>query len=539
MPINKFSHIFTDFSKNRQKNNALLPLIKDANTKYLKNKNGLKILFGPSFPFGENFIYHDLLLALLLHSQGCEIYYAGGIINNISPSIYLGGQWSSGNKKTDFKKIKYGELKALNDFKKLGKTYDMKKYLSKTEINKLKVNLAKIKFEDLLKYKFENIDLGHDAMNKVRNHHLVSSIDLVKNKRNLVREALLNCNMYEIFFRKIIEELKPDRIISHDSFYYPWSVLRKIADLKNINYYNYYFGFKKDEYIYANNKPAMSLNTTPMWKKVKSVPLQESQIKKIDKTLKKRINGDVGRLGLVRYSNSKEVEKIIKFAKQKPTAVLYGNVCWDLNALDKELFFKSIKEGYFKTIEYFLQHKNYQLIIKSHPAEEHPKIPITVESLESMIKKKYGLLPKNIILLPPKTAITAYDLFPITNVSVVWTSTAGIESVIYNTPTITIANTHFRNKNFTLDPASQKEYYSILEKVLIKKMHLAKKTKYLAYKYFYYYLNCFSYNYGIPTQNWTEALSEDHKNKVNHFFENKRLKYIVGTIVNGKKIELV
>jgi len=52
------------------------------------------------------------------------------------------------------------------------------------------------------------------------------------------------------------------------------------------------------------------------------------------------------------------------------------------------------------------------------------------------------------------------------DVALVYTSTAGMESVLAGTPCITAATTQFGDKGFTLDPIDRAAYFQVLDDVL-------------------------------------------------------------------------
>src|SRR3989338_1889029 len=132
-------------------------------------------------------------------------------------------------------------------------------------------------------------------------------------------------------------------------------------------------------------------------------------------------------------------------------AGLYSNVLWDLASFNREVVFDSLQSAYLETIRFFVKHPHYNLVIKPHPDELHPTHEAR-EKLTDLIRAEIPNLPENILVLYPTTSITAYDLAPRTNVSIVYTTTFGIESPILGIPAIVLGKVHYREKGFTYDP---------------------------------------------------------------------------------------
>lgn len=460
------------------------------------SKSLCRILFGPGFNIDETFVAHDRILMNLLKSNA-DIAYVGGCDLLKSAHPFVGGVWDNTNPLSDLEYLNTNELKAISYHEKVGEIFIMKDFISSEDLIKVD-NLANKSKEDH-KLIIDGHDFFHQVKNVVRNMAMVSDINLVPNLKMEIYNVSYNFCIYYFLFKKCIESYKPDIIFSHDSFYFPWSILEYLAKKNGITFYSYYNGLYDNTYIYALNKPAMSLSTDSLWDKYKHIGLTEKENLRALDWLEKRKVGDYG-LGEKNLTSSSLLKQLENFCLSKPTAILFGNVVWDLAALDKEVVFNSIQQGYIETIQWFINNsEKYNLIIKSHPAETNKQIPVTKERLSNIIKANFVSLPANIKIIDSEDPITAYDLFPIVNLTIVWTTTAGLESVMSGTPTICLAKVHYGNKGFTHDPNSRDEYFKLLEELLPSK-HVANSE--LALRYFYLYYFRFSRDYGIPTMNW-------------------------------------
>ena len=307
--------------------------------------------------------------------------------------------------------------------------------------------------------------------------------------------------------------------------------------MNGIAFYNYYGTLRKDAYIYANNEPAMLLNMDGLWAKVKDAPLKQSRKERLRARIEERKQGIVNLLPQVRKDAPDEKASILDFAAQKPTAVLYGNVVWDLAALDKEVFFGSIREAYVETIRFFTEHPEFQLIVKTHPDEENPLLPVTKERLEHIAAEEIGSLPDNVILLKSKVGITAYELFTVSRCTIVYTSTVGIESAMARVPTVLMANCHYRGKGFTHDPTSKQEYFRIVTQLLNRtdRGGETERSVELAAKYLYHFFFEFNYEFGIPTMAYKGRPSPITKTTPEEYLRNKGMAYIVDRALSGKR----
>ena len=521
----------------RNDRNKLFRLINSAKEQHVACQKKIKILFAPGFNIGRTFINHDVIVASLLHSKGARIHYTYGM-ERLTHPIYFGGVWRANSAESEFRKSLKGDEQALQYFVEFAETSDMADFVAPIEVREFKEMVAKLSFMDLKEFSYNGIQLGHDAMNRVRNMHMVSDISLIDKYEALLKKSIINCMVYFTFFKRVIKAVKPDRIFSHESFYYPWSIMQKMADRYDIPFYNYYCAVRKNAYIYANNEPAMLLNMETIWSKVKNESLSAEKKRKVLDLIKDRKLGNTGRLKQARIYDKKEKNAIIGFANSHPTAVLYGNVVWDLTALDKEIIFPSIQTAYIRTVRFFIEHPEFKLIIKPHPDETNSRIPTTVEQLSHIIKDQIGNLPDNILLLSNESAITAYDLFRISSCSLVYSTTTGIESAIEGTPTVTLGNVHYRNKGFTYDPRDEDEYYQVLTNLLRESTDPGNRAdcSEQAIKYFYYYYYELFTDYGIPSNSFYNNVSRLSKKSPTEFLSNHRLECAIDTIMEGERI---
>ena len=525
--------------KNRRKKllieGSLKEVIADAKITNIKSNRQLKILFAPGFNIVPSFVYHDVIVGAILFSKGVALHYASDC-DGLKSRLMFGGVWSRGGARRDFRFLQKSEKYARNFFKKFSETSKIKDFVTEREIDEVSRKVSSLSVEDMRNYSIDDIHLGHDAENRVRNLNLVSDICLVEGYKDELADCLIDCIVYYKYFTRLIEYWGPDRVFSHESFFYPWSIMRKIALKLNIPFYNYYTAVRKGVYTYSKDKPSLDMDMTAIWNKQKDRMLPLDKKNKIMSLIdSERRKGKVGRYTQVRVNDVKQNLSILRFSKKKPTAVLYGNVCWDVCALDKEIIFSSIRQAYVGTIQFFIDNPQYQLIIKSHPDEEHPRLPTTIEKLQDTVESSFSKLPENVIILPPKTSVSAYELFQVSKCSIVYTSTVGMESVILGTPVITLASAHYRGKRFTYDPETEVDYKQILMDVLEGKSVLSQKDQDQALKYYYFYYYELFYDYGIP------PFGDDdnkiiEKKCVSDYLENERLDKLIRSIIRGENV---
>jgi len=500
-----------------------------------------KILFTHSFSiYGPSYI-HDKLMAYSLSIRGYDIYatFCDGI-QDIECNVY-GGVWQG---KQNFKnncnycQKQSEELWSFLDNKRI---FKYSQYLTQEDILKIDSILNEIPYDGWSCFIYDDWDFGLMAENILVNNYVVADYKLIKNHEELGRSHLKNLLLCKLACEKIITEISPDRIISNDSFYGMWKIWELLAKKHSIPFYSHWSGTRFGGWTYAYNDAAMNLNFYKSWKNYSKVSLTNNEINRVEKWLEERTLGKdmiIDTASLQSFKN--ENVDFSNLDKSKPTALLSANVCWDLAALNKEIFYKSMMDWIIDTINWFKDHSEYQLIVKSHPAESFPGIPQTKETVISRIKKEFSELPLNIFILSPKAKITFYDLIPLSTIGLVHTSTVGLEMASRGIPVISIGRSHYRGYGFTFDPESRDEYFNLLKDILKgnKKIEL-EKIKDLSFKFIK--LNFFHYYSVNGLMEFKEGSGDDIKIKINNIQDlyrgkNKNFDYVLECIEKGTGI---
>lgn len=196
------------------------------------------------------------------------------------------------------------------------------------------------------------------------------------------------------------------------------------------------------------------------WENMKHKALTTQQKEVIDDYLLSRRGHkrDAYVYNLSPETSRNEVYEKINLDRDKKTYTLFTNLIWDAASAKREIAFESAPEWIYQTIMWFKDNPDKQLIIKPHPAE---RVMGTNQTIESLIKLKFPQMPENVRLVSAAD-VNSWSLINITDVGMIHTSTVGLELAIEGVPCICVSDTFYRNKGFTLDVSTKKEYFDIL-----------------------------------------------------------------------------
>ena len=509
---------------------------------YLSYKNShsgdsLKILFGPSFSNYEPCFVHDRILSLALRLRGAKIIpiYCNQI-QKTECGVY-GGRWMG----TTFKKACASCITTSWAMwpKKYFDPLKLSKFINTDEINQINKTMDRITDQNWFCYEENNIPFGRLAKDILVNNYMVGDYKLIDNHYNLGKAHLENLLLLQSAYSKILDKVKPDCVITNDTFYGMWNVLAELCIKRKIPFYSHWLGDRKNAWCYAYNDAAMSLDFKKVWKNFSSVPLTVTENTLISDWLENRGQRCDGIID----STKPGIHQNVEFHKEnlknnKPKALLSANVIWDCAALNKQIIFKDMIDWIKNTIEWFKEHPQFELIIKPHPVEENKLVPITVETIKRGLEERCVVIPENVYLLDSNVNMSVYEFFPFVKVGLVHTTTVGMEMSALGMPVITSARSPYRGFGFTIDPINAKEYYEALENVLSGNFKCdITEIKEKSYQFIYFY----RFHYYTKINIMDYEFKKQPKVLIDNIEQllpgnNPPFDYIVDSILNGEPI---
>lgn len=203
-----------------------------------------------------------------------------------------------------------------------------------------------------------------------------------------------------------------------------------------------------------------------MWETKQDIPLNGEEWSRIKGFFSTRQGGDLwenfSRNWQGTPSQGEEKTRVSLGLDSRPVVLLPANVLGDSLTLGRHIFSDSMTDWMVRTIEYFSERTDIQLVIRVHPGEQIGWGP----SVYEILTEKIPSLPENIHLLPADAPVNTYDLVNTADIGLVFTTTVGMEMAMIGLPVIVTGQTHYRGKGFTLDVDSWETYFITLNRVL-------------------------------------------------------------------------
>lgn len=487
--------------------------------KYIEENNIEKrkrILWGPSFNFEFYSVIHNTILCNSLKLRGAEIIplscsgvqytectvmggdYGGYGAENYPKMRAKTCQFCGSQDKKIFEEICGNKLVNLND------------YIPAEEREDIIRLVYGLKDDEIYDYQYDDIDFGALAKNVTLNNYLSGTLDGLKYKYESGRNYLISALILHNAYKRFLDNNEVDLVITSGGDYFQFILLRILANRKNIDAYHYNYAGREGTWTYALNDASNAMNFQSAWAEYQKNSLTEAQNQKLNNYLQYRTLGAKADVLSYVHENRKEFKELSEvwenYNNEQPLVLLAANMVWDAAALNKEIFFDDMFQWTIETIKYFMKHPEWQLIVKAHPAESHSKIRKTNQTLLGEINKAGLNLTENILILPPDTKISPYDIYSYCDLGLVYTSTVGIELAMMGKPVIISGYTSYRKAGFTTDPETSEEYFERINEFLGSPANINRESIInLSRKYFYFYHFHFLIDTGIAAYKWGET----------------------------------
>jgi hypothetical protein len=146
-----------------------------------------------------------------------------------------------------------------------------------------------------------------------------------------------------------------------------------------------------------------------------------------------------------------------------------------------------MRDWLIKTIAYFAERPDLQLLIRVHPAEVRGALP-SRQPVVAEIAAAFPKLPPNVFVIPPESQVSTYAAMMMCDSVVIFGTKTGVELTSFGIPIIVAGEAWIRHKGMTIDVSSEAEYRQALNRLPLKQRNSAdivQRARKYAYHFFF------------------------------------------------------
>ena len=184
----------------------------------------VRIIIGPSFSLSEVCRVLDRTLALGLELRGCEIIPIYCDSFQEAECNCVGGDWGGGESwAANCKRCRSLSEQMWSPFSK--QLLKLSNYKLPEDEMFISDTLNHLEFSDLSNSRLVVLLLGN-LLRTYCNNYLSASPEIVPNGHHLLYTHIKNLMLLSFCYKRLLKDVRPDRVISNDSFYGMWNVLQ-------------------------------------------------------------------------------------------------------------------------------------------------------------------------------------------------------------------------------------------------------------------------------------------------------------------------
>ena len=259
---------------------------------------------------------------------------------------------------------------------------------------------------------------------------------------------------------------RPDVVVVPNGTIQEMGVVYRVARHLEIPVVTFEFGDQREHIWLAQDSEIMKHDTSALWQAHGSQPLTDEQFSRLQELFSAREEARTWQNFTRRWqgvpTEGGETVRQKLGLDDRPVILLATNVLGDSLTLGRQVFSRTMAEWIERTVTYFADREDVQLVIRVHPGE----VLTHGTSMVDVVRAALPEIPPHIHLVLPDEKLNTYDMVDITDLGLVYTTTVGLEMAMRGIPVVVAGQTHYRNRGFTIDPDSWKSYFSALSSAL-------------------------------------------------------------------------
>ena len=405
--------------------------------------------------------WFEFLLAYALRMRGYQVVL--GIGEEVSR--YTDGYFCSRSRLRD-------RLPSLLRIGQFAKAFDAEiclfsSLLGRRTIQELQREAFSAPLASISEYEKYDVCLGRHILGSLSRYFLRCEVDITEHPE-IAREFLFTALVSVEAARKVIDDYKPDFLISSHGIYASWGPFCDLFGKMGIPFVTWGMQYKKHAFIFAHNKSYhRDLTEEPetQWRRYfLNAAQKEELLTYASSKASLRSHSDSINYYSSVNGGAKFSKDTIGAASARAVFGMFPNLGWDAQVSFRTLFFDTLNQWLVETVEWFVSRPDRFLIIRSHPAEVFGHVE-TVEKVGDVIRKHFPTLPRNVVIIEPDDGVTSYDVLDAVDACLVYGSKFGLEAALARKPLIIAGEAYFRNKGMSYDPITKEEYFEWLEGV--------------------------------------------------------------------------
>lgn len=337
-----------------------------------------------------------------------------------------------------------------------------------------------------------DVDVDKILYTGLQRYYLIADPSIKDDK--VVRGFLRTILMTLLSMDRAVSKFNPQVVFTSHGTYSTWGSVVEYCKAHSVYVVTFGQNYNHNgiEFTYNDSYLTGDLNDKEnKWMKHELTDAERSRVinffdERQGKTTEQNVAFDYNKGNRNSFSHAELCQMFDVSESQKIIGML-PNIPWDGAVTGGSVVFPKFRDWLKFTVDFFAEHQDAVLVIRSHPAEAMQGQNAGRETTATMLAELYGKLPDNIIILPPNHKVNSYTLIENTEFCITYSTTMTLEATYMKKPVILCGCPPFKEKNIAFDITSKKEYVNLLEQGLSGNLFVDEARRERLYRYMHYF----------------------------------------------------
>lgn len=290
--------------------------------------------------------------------------------------------------------------------------------------------------------------------------------------------------------RNLLKAHRFDAVCLNHALYVPQGIVAAVARASGSRVASWNVAYRKRSFIFSHGETYHhTLMTEPVsaWEDMAWSPAHDRDI--LDYLTSRRRSGRDW-IAFQDKNPEEDLPSILKglgISPGRPVIGMLTNVAWDAQLHYPANAFPDMLDWVTKTIRYFANRSDLQLIIRVHPAEISGGVR-SRQPVVNEVRQAFPELPGNVAIIPPESRISTYAVMEACDSVIIYGTKTGVELTSLGIPVIVAGEAWIRNKGVTIDATSPADYFRILDGLPVgQRMREDRITRSRKYAYHFFF----------------------------------------------------
>ncbi len=345
---------------------------------------------------------------------------------------------------------------------------------------------------DIASYVLDGLPIGEHAMAGALRYYGVGDLSLEPEGEAVLRRYLESSLLTAFCINRLLLDNKYQAVVNNHGIYVPHGIVSAACRSRNVRTASWNLAYRKQCAIFSHTDTyhhTLMDEPTSDWENMAWSKDREAEIVNY---LESRRKGSRDWI----WFNRDADDDMDRFAAKvgldwkRPVIGMLTNVVWDAQLHYPANAFPGMVDWVMRTVAYFRDRPDLQLLIRVHPGELAPPGGSTVsrQPIVEEIRSAFPDMPKNVFIIGPESTVSTYAAMDRCDSVIIYGTKTGVELTSVGIPVIVGGEAWIRNKGMTLDASNADDYFRHLDTLpLGKRMAPAMVERARKYAYHFFF----------------------------------------------------